>query len=282
MPKGLSLHIGVNEVDPGHYAGWNGRLNACEADADVHMALAQAAGFDASMLKTNYATREAVIRAVFSAAETLSGGDIFLLTYAGHGGQVTDYTGDEEDGIDETWLLYDGQLLDDELSVLWSQFAAGVRILVLSDSCHSGTVAKSASFRRSAMAQRNAFFAQEAPVSDETPRFMPRDKAVATMRKNRDFYQAIQLELPSPRPEIQASVRLISGCQDEQCSWEKDGNGVFTRTLRGVWDDGAFGGDYGQFHLAILAKMKKKQQPNHIVLGQLLAEFDRQKPFSIS
>ena len=44
---------------------------------------------------------------------------------------------------DETWCIYsDRQLVDDELYSLWAQFAAGVRIFVLSDSCHSGTVLK--------------------------------------------------------------------------------------------------------------------------------------------
>ena len=29
--RALSLHIGLNKVDPGHYAGWDGELFACEA-----------------------------------------------------------------------------------------------------------------------------------------------------------------------------------------------------------------------------------------------------------
>jgi hypothetical protein len=33
MAKGLSLHIGLNRIDPNHYAGWSGTLNACENDA---------------------------------------------------------------------------------------------------------------------------------------------------------------------------------------------------------------------------------------------------------
>ena len=33
MAKGVSVHIGINEVDPAHYGGWTGALNACEADA---------------------------------------------------------------------------------------------------------------------------------------------------------------------------------------------------------------------------------------------------------
>jgi len=41
MPRGISLHIGLNRVDPAHYAGWNGALSACEADANSMEALAQ-------------------------------------------------------------------------------------------------------------------------------------------------------------------------------------------------------------------------------------------------
>ncbi len=33
MAKGLALTIGLNAVDPRHYEGWSGKLNACEADA---------------------------------------------------------------------------------------------------------------------------------------------------------------------------------------------------------------------------------------------------------
>ena len=34
MPQGISLHIGLNSVDPRQYEGWDGQLlTACEADA---------------------------------------------------------------------------------------------------------------------------------------------------------------------------------------------------------------------------------------------------------
>lgn len=67
---------------------------------------------------------------------------LYVLCHSGHGGQVMDVTGDEEDQLDETWCLYDGQLIDDELYLELSKFAEGVRILVLSDSCHSGTMTR--------------------------------------------------------------------------------------------------------------------------------------------
>jgi hypothetical protein len=62
-------------------------------------------------------------------------------------GTLPDLNGDEEDFTDETWCLFDGQIVDDELYSLYAKFAKGVRILIFSDSCHSGTVAKEAFYK---------------------------------------------------------------------------------------------------------------------------------------
>ena len=97
-----------------------------------------------TLLLTKKATRDAVLRTMRAAAKSLAAGDLFFLSYSGHGGQVPDVSGDEDDKQDETWCLYDGQLIDDELYFELGRFAEGVRILVLSDSCHSGTVTRDA------------------------------------------------------------------------------------------------------------------------------------------
>jgi hypothetical protein len=55
---------------------------------------------------------------------------------------VPDENNDEGDGADETWCLQDRQFLDDELFQHFRLFKPGVRIIVISDSCHSGTVTK--------------------------------------------------------------------------------------------------------------------------------------------
>jgi hypothetical protein len=46
--------------------------------------------------------------------------------------------GEEADKLDETWCLYDGQLIDDEL--YRARPPPGLRILVLSDSCGGSIV----------------------------------------------------------------------------------------------------------------------------------------------
>src|SRR6185503_10044779 len=141
MARGKSIHIGVNQLDPAHY-GFDGKLRACENDAKSMRTIASSLGYESTLLLTDEATSTNVMKALSTAAEDLNAGDILLLTYAGHGSQVPDVNGDEDDRLDETWCLYDRMLLDDELYRLWSQFKSGVRIVMVSDSCHSGTMAR--------------------------------------------------------------------------------------------------------------------------------------------
>ena len=79
----------------------------------------------AKVLLTKAATRAKVLAGIRAAARRLKKGDLFLLTYSGHGGQVPDVTGEEADSRDETWCLFDGELIDDELYFALSRFAAG-------------------------------------------------------------------------------------------------------------------------------------------------------------
>jgi hypothetical protein len=141
MARGLSIHIGLNVIDVDVYGPGN-ELAGCVNDARDMQSLAVAQGFQTTLMLDEGATSDAVIGAIAGAASTLKSGDILLLTYSGHGSQVPDRNGDEPDGKDETWCLYDRMLLDDELYSLWAQFEEGVRIFMLSDSCHSGTVAR--------------------------------------------------------------------------------------------------------------------------------------------
>ena len=140
--RGLSLHIGLNSVNPKHYAGWSGDLMACEFDAEDMAALATVQGIKPTVLLTTKATRGNVLKAVRAAAKLLTSGDLFFVSYSGHGGQIHDSSGDEPDAKDETWCLFDGELIDDELFNEMANFREGVRVIVLSDSCHSGSVVR--------------------------------------------------------------------------------------------------------------------------------------------
>ncbi len=82
-------------------------------------------------------------------------GDTIVLTYAGHGSQMPELvTGDEEDGLDEFLQLpgFDRArasdteheiIVDNELNAWFSEAEArGVRVLFVSDSCHSGGMSR--------------------------------------------------------------------------------------------------------------------------------------------
>ena len=138
--QAMSLHIGMNRVDPAKYGGWDGVLTGCERDAQTMAAIARGEGFTPRNLFAPQATAEAILGEIQRAARALRSGDIFLLTYAGHGGQVSDPTGEESDQKDETWVAFDRQIIDDELWQALSEFRDGVNIVMASDSCHSGSV----------------------------------------------------------------------------------------------------------------------------------------------
>jgi metacaspase-1 len=273
MAKGVSLHIGLNSVDPHGYEGWSGPLGACEADANDMCDLARVQGFATQKLLTKKATRNAVLAEIGKAAGTLKSGDIFFLTYAGHGGFTPDLNGDEPDGRDETWCLYDGQLVDDELYKSWGAFAAGVRILMLSDSCHSGTMSRAMHYA----AKTRAGF---------TPayRVMPEEVAVRVYQNNKKFYDPIlkRRNLAEALGTIKSSVLLISGCQDNQLSQDGTFNGLFTGMLKTVWNGGTFSGSYRRFHSAIGMKMPPDQTPKISMVGASNAAFMAQQPFAIN
>jgi hypothetical protein len=279
MPKGIALTIGLNAVDPKHYGGWSGELNACEADAEDMAEIAKGKGCQVKTLLTKAATRARMIKEVTAAAKALKSGDFFLLTYSGHGGQLPDENNDEDDGQDETWCLYDGELVDDELYNLWTKFAAGVRILVFSDSCHSGTVTKQAYYRAMGAARGAGVSANEDKVKY---RFMPPDVALRTYRKNRAFYDAILKHRASKKAQVKATILLISGCQDNQLSSDGDFNGLFTANLLRVWNDGKFKKSYKSFHSTIVRHMPPDQTPKYFVVGASNAAFEAQTPFTVS
>jgi hypothetical protein len=304
-------------VDPSCYQDengdpWDGELAGCINDARDMQAIAANNDFITTLFTDDQATTTEVIKTIGRIATELSAGDTFLLTYSGHGGQTPDVNGDDEDGQDETWCLFDRQLLDDELYNLWSQFEAGVRIFVLSDSCHSGTILKQMIYNHlppmgpvvkeilSAVpvsklrapptkAQAAALKAVESKAfrvlrDPKPPRYhnMPLGVQRATYQKNKAMYDAVQWAAGrSNRSVIGASVLLISGCQDNQLSADGDDNGLFTQTLLEIWKDGAFEGNYQNFADAIIEKMPGTQTPNYYKVGAANAGFESEKPFSL-
>jgi hypothetical protein len=284
MAIGTALTIGLNAVDPGHYQGWSGDLLACEADAHDMGAILSSRGFAVRSLMTKEATRAAVTAAIRAAASALKAGDIFALTYSGHGGQLPDLDGDEDDGLDETWCLFDGQLVDDEIYAALGAFAKGVRVLVFSDSCHSGSAVKVAYYTSGGGSPAGRAAAGLAGTG-APPRFraLPYEVALRTYEANRALYDPIltDAKIAAAAANVAASVLLVSGCQDNQLSADGPFNGLFTGTLKRVWNAGKFKGTYRAFHKEIVKRMPPDQTPNYFRTGASSPAFEKQTPFKI-
>lgn len=281
--RGVSLHVGVNAVDPAHYGEHVAPLSFCENDATAMEELARAQGFGTQTLTAERATRAGVIGAVEEVARDLHEGDIFLFTVASHGSQVPDINEDElggpdQDRIDETLCLYDGQMIDDELFRLWSRFRQGVRIVGVFDTCHSGSVIR-------------------APVPARQPEGGARARAVSlgasyqVYLRNRAFYDALpdarkrgpdeavlarELDFP-----LAATVLQLSACQSNQEAMESLGNGHFTRSLLDAYAAPASRYGYSGFVDRVASRMSAAQTPKFWRLGPRNDVFEASAVFSL-
>jgi len=89
-----------------------------------------------------------------------------IFQYSGHGTRVRDRSGDETSGYDSAICPVDfqqsGFITDDELADLYTLVPSGQRLIILSDSCHSGKSQRAFITRW----KRNLF-------KSPTPRFLP-------------------------------------------------------------------------------------------------------------
>jgi len=138
-----ALCIGIND-----YPGTDSDLAGCVNDAHDWTALLQGRGFAVRQLIDAQATKAAMVAQIGGLIDAAGSGDTVVITYSGHGTWLPDTSGDEADGRDEALCPHDiaegNALVDDELATLFGARAAGVRIVLISDSCHSGSVIRSA------------------------------------------------------------------------------------------------------------------------------------------
>jgi len=277
MAKRRSLHIGMNFVDPTKYGGWDGALSGCVNDANAMHDVAVSRGFEPQMLLNADATTETVRAHLDAAAAALTEGDFFFLTYSGHGGQVPDEDGDESDRLDETWVLYDSELVDDSLFGALCTFAPGVRIFVMSDSCHSETVTRQ--IVRTRDIRRAEVLRAPGPNSKQAPL----EVTEAEFKANKAAYDAQRTWWePRARPtDAKAAVVLISGCRDSQTSMDGPVNGAFTGAFLEVWDDGNFRRSYSDLRNDVVAKISSPDQtPGLFTYGPGVQQMVPQIPLS--
>ena len=142
--KKTALCIGIND-----YPGTRMDLAGCVNDAQDWAAELSSRGFTVSTLLDAQATKAAMVAGFKKVVGDAAKGDLVVITYSGHGTYVPDLDGDELDGLDEALCPYDIQtngaaFIDDEIHAIFASRKPGVRLLLVSDSCHSGTVTRAA------------------------------------------------------------------------------------------------------------------------------------------
>lgn len=260
MAKGISLHVALNKVAQGSFSA--DLLQGCLNDARAMSEIALLRHFTVRPpLLDEAATFDNVVREIKDAASQLEADDIFLFTFSGHGTRVQDGELEELDGQDEALVLFDYLLLDDVLRRgLWPLFKPGVRVLVVADSCHSGTVTQVPPELVGVGAAESLISLQAGEtVGDEgffnvsqggQPRSISEGARLRHIENHRDFYNDFLSALPENEP-IAAAILLLAACEDFDTTRDGLDNGAFTKALLEVWDGGAFGGDYEEFRAAI-------------------------------
>jgi len=183
--------VGIN-----NYPGIFNDLKGCVNDANDWTALLQGFGFSVNTILDSKATISTVKAALQGLVDSTNAGDVAVLTYSGHGTQVTDRSGDESDPYDEAICLYNGNVIDDELRIILNGIHPQATLVIISDSCFSGSVTR---------------LAGEKAI----PRFVPPQVSIAGRTAKRSF-----LIPETDMPEV-----LISGCSDDEYSYDAEFNG---------------------------------------------------------
>lgn len=139
-----ALLLGIN-----NYKNVNA-LRGCVNDVEgMRRLLTEVLGFDAKNVRAftdEKVVKDEVQKQMKWLFRDAAAGDRVIFHFSGHGTQVPDLDGDEDDGADEAICLWDMDFNDDgsyftdeELRRWTEQLPTGVHLTVVLDNCHSGT-----------------------------------------------------------------------------------------------------------------------------------------------
>lgn len=148
-----ALIVGVGEYQDSDIH----RLAGIDLDVNIMKDVAELLGFaddEIRVLTDSRATSENIEEGIKSWLGSAGQNDKVFLYYSGHGAYIPDKSGDERDGNDEVILGYntkvvqhnghatlEGVVIDDNIEVLLNNLRSR-NVLVMFDSCHSGTASK--------------------------------------------------------------------------------------------------------------------------------------------
>lgn len=249
-----ALCIGIND-----YPGTDSDLEGCVNDSCDWAAVLEKLGFRTQKMLNRTATGKAMRKAIRSLVTGAGKGDSIIIQYSGHGSFVPDLDGDEPDGTDECLCPYDvrtrGPITDDELFELLRPRETGVKVVMISDSCHSGTVARFAP-----IVTPPTILGGNAP--QRKVRFLP--PSVYLPRREAAKLGARRALRASSPPGRYAAL-LMAGCRDTEYSYDAyfqgRPNGAFTFVALQALAKLPANATYADWHKKIRTMLPSRQYP---------------------
>lgn len=203
-------------------------LTGCVNDTQVWSKVLTGLGFQVNTLTDKRATHAEIVKNLRDLVSQSQHGDVLVFHYSGHGTQVRDTDGDEEDGTDEALVPVDFEdgafLIDDDLRDIFDQLGAGVNLTCFIDCCHSGTITR--------MLGRNT----DDATDTSKPRFLKRTEFwedwMRAHERFREHTASTRSIATTPRATVDRnSLRWVnfSACDATEVAYENNGNGDFTR-----------------------------------------------------
>jgi hypothetical protein len=198
-----ALCVGIND-----YPGTNNDLRGCVNDAKIWGQLLNSNyGFNVKSLFDSQVKHSVFTEMFGNYVSDSKSGDSIVITFSGHGTNVPDLSGDEDDGRDEALCLYDGLLIDDAIRDTLKNLNPEAKLTIISDSCHSGTVTRS-------------FLSMMNKNDHPHPRYMPFEDSVNSFSSHKKAKKIF-------KPEEDMNEILISGCLPHEYSYDARIGGQF-------------------------------------------------------
>jgi pimeloyl-ACP methyl ester carboxylesterase len=227
--KIFALLIGINEYSPSSNPAIRG-LNGCLNDvSDFEKFLKEnyddliADDRQILVLTDANASRANVIGGFRKHLAQAGPDDIAVVYYSGHGSTgitAREFQAATSDRQEQTWVLHDSRepgkydLADKEIAILLEELnARGPRVVVIADSCHSGSVTR----------ELEQFLQMQ-------PRFEKGTSDIRPLESYLDgvYLQRANLNVPS------SDHLLLAACDRVERAWENNGHGQFTQSLISV------------------------------------------------